>query len=97
MTTHRFPAVRFEGIAEAFGELCSVTQALRRYGIDDYKRRLTRAHAREATLEEAAALHIRDGMPVLVVDAINVDEDGVPIEFGTTRSPGGRFEVVYET
>ena len=97
LTTHRVPAARFDGIAEAFGELGSVTQAFKRYGIDDYHRRLTRAHCREATLEEAAALQIRDGSPVLVVEAINVDDGGLPIEFGTTRSPGGRFELIYET
>ena len=97
LTTHRFPAARFQGIAEAFDELRSVTQALKRFGVDDYQRRLTRAHAREATLEEAAALGVRDGMPVLVIEAINIDDAGTPIEFGTTRSPGGRFEVVFET
>lgn len=97
ITTHRFPAARFEGIAEAFDALRSVTRALKRYGVDDYKRKQTRAHARDATLEEAAALRIPSGMAVLVVEAINVDKDGVPIEFGTTRSPGGRFELIYET
>ena len=97
LTTHRFPASHFSGIAEAFGELRSVTQALKRFAVDDYRRRLTRTHAREATLEEAAALRIRDGSPILVVEAINVDGSGQPIELGITRSPGGRFEVIYET
>lgn len=97
LATRRFPAARFEGIAEAFEELRSVTQAVRRYGVDDYHRRLTRTHAREATLEEAAALRIRGGMPVLVVEAINVDDADVPIELGVARSPGGRFELVFET
>ncbi len=97
LSTRRFPAPRFDGIAEIFAELRSVTEAVRRYGVEDYHRRLTRAHAREATLEEAAALKIRAGMPVLVVESINVDDAGVPIEFGLARSPGGRFDLVFET
>ena len=97
LTTHRFPAARFEGIADIFEELGSITQSLKRFDVDDYQRRFTRTHAREATLEEAAALQIRHGAPVLVVEAINVDEGGVPIELGVTRSQGGRFEVIFET
>lgn len=97
LTTRHFPADRFAGIADAFDELGSVTAALEALGVTDYKRRLTRVHARGATLEEAAALQIPNDTAVLVVETVNVDSDGVPIERGCARSPGGRFELIYET
>jgi len=97
LTTRYFPAARFAGIADAFDRLGSVTAALKALGIDDYTRRRTRVHARGATLEEAAALRLPSDFAVLVVDTVNVDSDGVPIERGSNRSPGGRFELVFET
>ncbi len=97
LTTRYFPAERFAGIADAFDRLGSVTAALKDLGIDDYTRRWTRVHARGATLEEAAALRVPSDFAILVVDTVNVDSDGVPIERGSNRSPGGRFELVFET
>ena len=97
LTTHRFPADRFAGIADIYEQLGSITAALQALGVEDYKRRLTRVHARSASLEEAAALQIPAETPVLVVETINVDSQGVPIESGCGRSPGGRFELIYET
>jgi GntR family phosphonate transport system transcriptional regulator len=97
LTTHHFPARRFAGLAAVFAEVQSVTEALKQFGVRDYTRRLTRVHARGASLDEAAALRIPHGSPTLVVEAVNVDEAGIPIEFGFTRSAGGRFELIYET
>lgn len=97
VTTRHFPSPRFAGIADAFAELQSVTAALRRFGVDDYARRQTRVRCRAADAGEAAALSVPRGSPVLVVDAVNVDASGAPIEHGCTRSAGGRFELVYET
>jgi GntR family phosphonate transport system transcriptional regulator len=97
LTTHHFPAKQFTGLDAAFAEVRSVTEALKRFGVQDYTRQLTRVHARGASLDEAAALRIPHGAPTLVVEAVNVDEAGVPIEYGSTRSAGGRFELVYET
>jgi GntR family phosphonate transport system transcriptional regulator len=97
LTTHYFPAARFAAIADAFVESGSVTKALARLGVADYLRRLTRVHARGATLEEAAHLKCECESPVLVVEAVNIDVEGVPIEVGHTRSPGGRWELIFET
>lgn len=97
LTTRHFPAHRFSGLAEAFDEVRSVTEALRRFGVHDYSRRLTRVHARRASLDEAAALGIPNGSPTLVVEAVNVDEAGIPIEYGCSRSAGGRFELIFES
>lgn len=97
LTTHHFPAARFASIADAFADSGSVTKALARLGVTDYFRRLTRVHARGATLEEAALLKCNSEGPVLVVESVNVDVNGVPIEVGHSRSPGGRWELLFET
>ena len=97
LTTHHFPEARFASIADMFIETGSVTKALARLGVADYSRKLTRVHARGATLEEAALLKCERGGPLLVVEAINVDPAGTPIEFGSSRSAGGRWEIVFDT
>lgn len=97
LTTHHFPADRFHDLPVLFAETGSVTDALSRLGIADYSRRLTRVHARRSTLEEAQVLRHERDAPVLVVEAINVDTHGRPIEFGNTRSTGGRWEIVFDT
>jgi GntR family transcriptional regulator, phosphonate transport system regulatory protein len=97
ITTHYFPAQRFETISDAFVKSGSVTSALAQFGVADYARRLTRAHARGATLEEASLLKCESGGPVLVVEAVNVDPAGVPIEVGHSRSAGGRWELIFES
>ncbi len=97
LTTHHFPADRFHDLPVLFAETGSVTNALSRLGIPDYARRLTRVHARKSTPEEAQILRHERDTPVLVVEAINVDPHGRPIEFGNTRSTGGRWEIVFDT
>jgi len=97
LTTHYFPAERFATIADLFVQCGSVTKALAQLGVADYLRRLTRVHARAATLEEASHLKCDGAAPVLVVESINVDPQGVPIEVGHSRSAGGRWEIVFES
>ena len=97
LTTHYFPADRFADIAEAFAKCGSVTKALAQRGVVDYLRRLTRVHARAASLEEAALLKCPNDGPVLVVEAVNVDLQSVPIEVGHSRSAGGRWEIIFES
>jgi GntR family transcriptional regulator, phosphonate transport system regulatory protein len=97
LTTHYFPADRFGNIAEVFVTCGSVTKALAQLGVADYLRCLTRVHARAASPEEAALLKCPNAGPVLVVEAVNVDLQGVPIEVGHSRSAGGRWEIIFDT
>jgi GntR family phosphonate transport system transcriptional regulator len=97
VTARYFPAERFGTIADAFVKSGSVTDAFAQFGVADYTRRQTRAHARGATLEEASLLKCASGGPVLVVESVNVDPQGVPIEVGHSRSAGGRWELIFES
>lgn len=89
-----FPEARFAGIDRAYVETGSITEALKRYGIDDYSRGTTRISARHATVEEAQVLKLAPGAVVLVSDAVDHDAEGVPIHAMLTRFPADRMELV---
>lgn len=84
VSTSVFPAARFAGIAQAFGSTRSITASLRAYGVDDYTRQRSVVSCRMPTHEEADALARPVNAPVLVVDYVNADGGGVPVEAGTT-------------
>lgn len=89
-----FPEQRFGEFPAVFVEAGSTTEALKRYGIEDYSRGSTRISARHATTEEAQALKLAPGSVVLVSDAVDIDADGVPIHAMLTRFPADRMELV---
>lgn len=97
ITTHHFPADRFHDLPMHFAETGSITASLALLGVDEYTRRLTRVFARRCAIDEAEVLKHEVGAPVLVVEAINVDSKGRPIEFGYTRSPGQQWELVIDS
>lgn len=89
-----FPEERFPDLVTIYAQFESVTETLKHYGIDDYSRAETRISARHATTEEAQALRLAPGSVVLVSDAVDVDNDGVPIHAMLTRFPADRMELV---
>jgi GntR family phosphonate transport system transcriptional regulator len=86
-----FPAVRFAGLLERLGRLTSVTEALCEEGLSDYTRAETRITAKAASATQALHLHLSEGAPILRTVAVNVDADGVPVEFGHTWFAGDRI------
>jgi len=79
-----FPLPRFAGMANAFRETGSITAALGTFGVADYTRAHSTVSCRLPTGAEADALARAATQPVLVVQFVNVDADGVPIESGNT-------------
>jgi GntR family phosphonate transport system transcriptional regulator len=92
--THHFPALLLPRIAEDFAESLSITRALKAGGIADYLRRETRITARPASPAEAAALDLVAGRPVLVVEALNIDPHGTPIQTTSSVFAADRVEIV---
>jgi GntR family phosphonate transport system transcriptional regulator len=88
-----FPTRRFPGLAERLRADGRISEVLKTFGIEDYRRRSTRILTRLPTPEEAAALKQPTAQPVLVTEAIDVDLDGRPIRFGTTCFAGGRVQI----
>ncbi|MBC7133935.1 putative transcriptional regulator PhnF [Pseudoruegeria aquimaris] len=92
-----FPAGRLSGIARAFSQTGSVTEALRMVGVCDYTRASTRLTAVRATATQALHLQLPEGAPLLKSSAVNVDETGVPVEFGRTWFAGDRVTLTLES
>jgi GntR family phosphonate transport system transcriptional regulator len=85
-----FPEDRLPGLAASFGAVTSVTEALRRNGVEDYTRAETRVSAERASPTQALHLGVREGEPLLRTVGLNVGPDGVPVERGTTWFAGDR-------
>ncbi|HSK38626.1 MAG TPA: phosphonate metabolism transcriptional regulator PhnF [Arenibaculum sp.] len=97
IATHHFPAERFPGIADVYREEHEITGTLKRMGVADYTRKVTRVTARPPDGYEMHHLRLARAVPVLVSEAVNVDRDGQPIEHGITRFAGNRVQLVIET
>lgn len=96
LTTRYFPASRFAGIDEIFQQSGSISTALQHFGVNDYIRRISRVTARPARPEDADLLQQPRSWPVLVIEAVNVDVDGIPIEYGLSRGAAERMQVIFE-
>ena len=92
-----FPLPRFAGFEVAYRKLGAVTPSFAACGVEDYKRRETRVSARFASPEEAVRLDIAAGRPVLVVDSVNVDPDGIPIQATNGVFAADRAEIVLQS
>jgi GntR family transcriptional regulator, phosphonate transport system regulatory protein len=97
LAAHYFPLARFEGLDRVFQEVGSITKALTRFEIHDYTRRTTRVSSRMPLSGEAELLQQPIGKPVLVLETVNVDETGTPIEFGIGRFASEAVQLVFET
>ena len=96
LATHHFPAARFPGLLSALRSAPTVTEALAREGVSDYRRRTTRVTARLPHAHEAALLETPRNRPLLVTENINVDQDGAVVEYGVSRYPTPRVQIVIE-
>jgi len=85
-----FPAARFPGLLVLLARSDSVTAALKELGLQDYTRAQTRITATSADAVLAAHLNLPLHAPALQSVAINIDPDGMAIEYGTTFFAGER-------
>lgn len=92
-----FCATRLPSLGAALRETGSVTLALAQLGITDYLRHSTRLTGLNADALQARHLQISTGDALILSEAINVDTDGRPVEFGQTYFVGTRVELVLET
>ena len=90
------PAARFEGLEALFAETLSLTQALRHFGITDYRRAWTRIMARAPSRAVAMLLRQPETIPVLRTEGLNVDMAGQPIEYARGTWAGGRTQFTVE-
>jgi GntR family phosphonate transport system transcriptional regulator len=79
-----FPLPRFSGLEDLLRETNSVTEALRRFGIGDYRRAQTSIIGRLPSPVEARMLRHLAGQPVFECFRIDVDFESTPILAGRT-------------
>ena len=91
-----FPNARFSGLADLYRELKSVTAVLKHFGFPDYRRAMTSITAVLPTAQEATQLRQSRREPVLAVESVDVDSDGLPLSFSQVRFAGQRVQLVVE-
>jgi GntR family phosphonate transport system transcriptional regulator len=96
LASHHFPAARFPGLLAALRETPTITEALARAGVSDYRRQVTRVTARMPLPHEAQLLQLARNRPLLVTENVNVDQNGAVVEFGISRYPTPRVQIVFE-
>ena len=96
LSQHYFPTARLRGILEALRTAPTITEALKSVGVTDYLRQVTRVTARLPNAEEAQLLRMPRNRPLLVTENVNVDRAGTVVEFGLSRYPTPRVQIVFE-
>ncbi|WP_136442188.1 phosphonate metabolism transcriptional regulator PhnF [Pacificoceanicola onchidii] len=91
-----FPGARLAGMTRALAETSSVTEALRAVGVSDYTRASTRLTAVRASATQALHLQLSEGDPLLRSSGVNVDGEGVPVEYGRTWFAGDRVTLTID-
>jgi len=96
LSTAAFPCPRLAGIAAPVARHGSITKALAELGVADYTRSRSVVSTRLPTQSEADALARPMSQPVLVVQYVNVDRAGTPVEAGTTLFAADAVQLVVE-
>lgn len=96
-SSNYFPARRFPELIPVYSETRSITKALTHHGAGDYTRKTTRVTARLPDAEDAKILKQPVSRPVLVLESVNVDEAGKPVQFSIARFVADRMQIVFET
>jgi GntR family phosphonate transport system transcriptional regulator len=96
VASHYFSARRFPDMPDQVGRFGSISRALEACGVPDYTRRWTRITAILPTADDARHLQQPRTRPVLRTDAVNVEGDEAPIEFGRARFAADRIQLLVE-
>lgn len=94
LATAYYPAARFEGLLQMLDNGVPTSDILRRLGVDDYLRAESRISTRMPTEEAARLLKQPMNRPLLCVEGVDVDLQGVPIKYGETTFSGDRVQLV---
>jgi GntR family phosphonate transport system transcriptional regulator len=94
---HYFPAQRVPDLLAYLQEKPSISRALARAGVENYRRARTRITARPPTELESQRLRMPASRPLLVTESLNVDAANLPIEYGIARFAADRVQLVVES
>ena len=91
-----FPKHRFPDLLEYAPEMRSISKLLMEHYNCDHLRQVTTVSARTVKPQDARLLGLPLNHPILLVESVNVDRHGHPIEYGVTRLRGDSMELVFE-
>jgi len=91
-----YPAARFADLPVVMERVDSTSKALAEYGVTDYLRKWSRIGSVLPEAEVARRLNINRQQPVLWVENVDVDLDGVPIKYGVTHFAADRVQLMVE-
>jgi len=94
LATAYYPAARFAGLLELLNRGTETTQILKHFGVADYLRASSRITTQMPTDQLAQLLRQPKTRPVLCVESVDVDLEGVPIKYGETVFVGDRVQLV---
>ncbi|CAM3882493.1 phosphonate metabolism transcriptional regulator PhnF [Paracidovorax anthurii] len=96
VSSRYFPLPRFARLEDIVRATGSITEAFAAHGVPDYQRPESRITARMPTPDVAAVLRQPPARPVLQVKSVNVDAQGVPIEYACTWFAGDRVSLTVD-
>ncbi|MFG1345454.1 phosphonate metabolism transcriptional regulator PhnF [Xanthobacter autotrophicus DSM 431] len=89
-----FPHARCRDLDLIYAATGSLTRALATLGIEDFRRRETRITARPANPREMEILSLAPGRAVMVLERLDVDASGTPLQWGRSSFAADRVQLV---
>nr|WP_328590033.1 phosphonate metabolism transcriptional regulator PhnF [Roseibium marinum] len=94
IATGWFDQTRVPNFVTDYADSGSITTALKRAGITDYRRKETRITAELVEANDARQLGLALGQPVMVMESVNLDMEGRPIQYTRARVAADRMQLV---
>jgi GntR family phosphonate transport system transcriptional regulator len=88
---------RYGELGTHYRALGSLTAAWTACGVTDYRRAWTRIGAGLADGRDAAMLQRAERRPVLIVDSLNVDAEGAPLQWTRSHMAADRMRLIVST
>ena len=96
LATAYYPAARLSGLLDMLNEGTRTTEILKHFGVQDYVRSRSRITTQMPSDETARLLAQPVNRPLLCVESLDADMDGVPIKYGETVFCGDRVQLVVD-
>uniref|UniRef100_E6QAG2 Transcriptional regulator, GntR family n=1 Tax=mine drainage metagenome TaxID=410659 RepID=E6QAG2_9ZZZZ len=93
---HLFFGERLLALVDDLQQGLGITVSLKKRGVSDYTRLKSSVSAVLPQARERQLLAIDKSDPVFICENVNIDPEGVGIEFSTVIYPASRVRLVYE-
>ncbi|MCK9914430.1 phosphonate metabolism transcriptional regulator PhnF [Microbacteriaceae bacterium K1510] len=91
-----YPLPRFQDIDKFIRETGSITEAMRRFGVEELPRKTLRVSAVMPTESDAKLLNVSRSKPLLELMHVNLDQHGVPVQAVHSRFVSAWIDLVID-